>query len=288
MAYVKILAPLTGGTRDATVLAAAFAAAAPFKAHVIALFVRPDPAEAMPFFGEGVSGAMAQEIVDTAKTAADKAAQDARVALAAAAKDAGAVVIDQPRKCDTVSVSLREVEGNFADRVAQASQLSDLVVFGPLKANDKPGLAEAFEAALLETGRPVVLTGQTAPKNFARRIAIGGDGSGACARALIAAMPYLARAEAIELLTIRKPGTECESCDEARDYLALHGLNAAERMIDAGSRGIGEVLLEAASQSDAGLLVLGGYGHKSLLQMFSGGVTKHVVTHSELPLFLVH
>ena len=56
MAYVKILAPLTGGTRDAAVLAAAFAAAAPFKAHVIALFVRPDPAEAMPFFGEGVSG----------------------------------------------------------------------------------------------------------------------------------------------------------------------------------------------------------------------------------------
>jgi nucleotide-binding universal stress UspA family protein len=34
--------------------------------------------------------------------------------------------------------------------------------------------------------------------------------------------------------------------------------------------------------------VLGGYGHKSLLQMFTGGVTKHVVTHAELPLFLVH
>ena len=72
MAYVKILAPLTGGARDATVLASALAAAAPFKAHVVALFVRPDPSEAMPFFGEGVSGAMAQEIVDTAKEAADR------------------------------------------------------------------------------------------------------------------------------------------------------------------------------------------------------------------------
>ena len=288
MAYVKILAPLTGSASDATVLAGAFAAAAPFKAHVVALFVRPDPAEAMPFFGEGVSGAMAQEIVDTAKEAADKASNDARTALAAAAKDAGAVVIDRPEQRDTVSISFREVQGNFADRVTLAGRLSDLVVFGPLKQSDRPGMAEAFEATLLETGRPVVLTAQAATKNFARRIAIGWDGSGACARALIAAMPYLARAAAIELLTIRKPNIECESCDEARDYLALHGLGCRERMIDAGSRGIGEVLLEAASQGGADLLVLGGYGHKSLLQMFTGGVTKHVVAHAELPLFLVH
>ena len=78
MSYVKILAPLTGGSRDAIVLASAFAAAKPFNAHVVALFVRPDPAEAMPFYGEGVSGAMAQEIVDAAKEAADKAEQIAR------------------------------------------------------------------------------------------------------------------------------------------------------------------------------------------------------------------
>lgn len=288
MAYVKILAPLTGGACDATILASAFAAAAPFKSHVVALFVRPDPSEAMPFLGEGVSGAMAQEIVDTAKEASDKASAEAHAAIAAAAKDFGAVVTSRPEKRDTVSVSYREVQGNYADRVTVASRLSDLVVFGPLKQSDRPGMAEAFEATLLETGRPVVLTGQIAPKNFARRIAIGWDGSGACARALLAAMPYLARAESIELLSIRKPNTACESCDEARDYLALHGLSCNERMIDAGTRGIGEVLLESAAGSGANLLVLGGYGHKSLLQIFSGSVTKHVVTNAELPLFLVH
>jgi nucleotide-binding universal stress UspA family protein len=288
MAYVKILAPLTGGTRDATVLASAFAAAKPFNAHIIALFVRPDAVEAMPFFGEGVSGVMAQEIIDAAKEAADKASQDAHAAIAIVAGEAGAVLTAKPEKRDTVSVSLREVQGNFASRVAEAAQLSDLVVFGPLKQSDRPGLAEAFESTLLDTGRPVVLTGQIPPKDFARRIAIGWDGSGACARAMLAAMPYLARAEAIELLTIRKPNTECESCDEAREYLALHGLRCAEKMIDAGNRGIGEVLLEAASQGGAGLLVLGGYGHTRLLQMFSTSVTKHVVAHTELPLFLVH
>jgi len=288
MAYVKILAPVTGAARDATVLASAFAAARPFNAHVVALFVRPDPVEAMPFFGEGISGSMAQEIVDAAKEAADKASLEARAAIAIVAGEAGVVLTDKPEKRDTVSVSLREVSGNFAARVAEASQFSDLVVFGPLKQNDRAGLAEAFESALLDTGRPVVLTGQTPPANFAKRIAIGWDGSGACARAMLAAMPYLARAEAIELLTIRKPNAECESCDEARDYLAMHGLSCTERMIEAGNRSVGEVLLEAASQSGAGLLVLGGYGHSRLLQMFSTSVTQHVVAHAQLPLFLVH
>jgi nucleotide-binding universal stress UspA family protein len=288
MAYVKILAPLTGAARDATVLAAAVAAAQPFNAHIVALFVRPDPVEAMPFFGEGVSGVMAQEIVDAAKEAADKASQDARGAIAVVAGQLGAALTDKPEKRDRVSISLREVDGNFATRVAEASQLSDLVVFGPLKKSDRPGLAEAFEAALLDTGRPVVLTGQTPPTNFARHIAIGWDGSGACARAMLAAMPYLARAEAIELLTVRKPNTECESCDEAREYLSMHGLSCTEKMIDAGNRSIGEVLLEAASQSGAALLVLGGYGHSRLLQMFSTSVTQHVVAHAQLPLFLVH
>ena len=172
--------------------------------------------------------------------------------------------------------------------VAHLNEIDAPVPLQLVKASDRPGMAEAFEATLLETGRPVVLTGQKASKSFARRIAIGWDGSGACARALLAAMPYLARAEAIELLSIRKPNTECESCDEAREYLSLHGLSCEERMFDAGSRSIGEVLLEAASQGGTDLLVLGGYGHKSLLQMFSGGVTKHVVAHAELPLFLVH
>ena len=98
MSYVKILAPLTGGASDATVLASAFAAAAPFKAHVVALFVRTDPAEAVPFLSEGVSGAMAQEMVDAAKSASDTASSGARAALDAAAKAAGVVVIGKPEK----------------------------------------------------------------------------------------------------------------------------------------------------------------------------------------------
>ena len=287
MSYAKILAPLTGGTRDANVLASAFAAAKPFHGHVVALFVRPDPTEAMPFFGEGVSGVVVQEIIDAAKEAADKASEEAQSALKVAASEAGVTIIDAPARRDVATVSWREVQGNFADQVTQASRLSDLVVFGPLGADEKPGLSEAFESALLETGRPVLLTAQVPPKNFARRIAVGWDGSLSCARAVTAAMPYLEKADTVEILTVAA-GTSVEGLDEVREYLSLHGVTCSDRSVEAGQRPVGEVLLESASGSGAGLLVLGGYGHTRLRQMFFGGVTRHVVSHAELPLFLVH
>lgn len=286
MSYAKILAPLTGGARDATVLASAFAAAKPFHAHVVALFVRPDPSEAMPFFGEGVSGVVVQEIIDAAKEAADKAGEDARATLKSAASEAQAIALDAPARRDVVTVSYREVQGNFADQVTQASRLSDLVVFGPLTAGDKPGLTEAFEATLLETGRPVLLTAQVPPKNFARRIAVGWDGSVTCARALAAAIPYLKKAEAVTVLSVCNGAAE--GLGEVREYLSLHGVSCKEQCVESLQRATGEVLLEEASRGGAGLLVLGGYGHTRLRQMFFGGVTRHVVSHAELPLFLVH
>jgi nucleotide-binding universal stress UspA family protein len=287
MAYKKILAPLTGGARDASVLASALAAARPFNAHVVALFIRPDPAEAMPFFGEGVSGSMVQEIVDVAKEAADKASAEARASLEVAAKEAHAEILPSVARAAGLSASFKEERGNFADRVTLASRLADVVVFGPLKEGDKPGLTEAFESVLLQSSRPVLLAAHSAPKSFAERIAIAWDGSIASAHALTAAMPYIARAKSTEFLMVRRPGEEFD-CNEPREYMKLHGLTSTELTVDAGAKPIGQALLDGASAGGADLLVLGGYGHSRLWQLFAGGVTKHVVSHADIPLFLVH
>ena len=71
MSIAKILAPVTGGPRDAAVLANAIEAAKPFDAHVMAFFVRPDlerSASAI-FFTDGVSGVVVEEVVKATKDA---------------------------------------------------------------------------------------------------------------------------------------------------------------------------------------------------------------------------
>ncbi len=288
MSFVKILAPLTGGARDAVVLACAFAAAKPFHAHVAALFVRPDATEAVPFFGDGVSATVVQEIAEAAKVAADAAVKLARASLETSAKAAGAEIVASPAPGGAMTASFREVLGNFADQVTLAARLSDLVVFGPLKEGDRPGLTEAFEATLLETGRPVLLSANPVQSSFCKKIALAWNESVASAHAVTAALPFLQCAESVEILSVSRSKDQPIDSGELKTYLQLQGVSATERVVDAGNRVVGDVLLEEAIKSGAGMLVAGGYGHSRLREMFFSGVTRHVVSHAAMPLFLVH
>jgi nucleotide-binding universal stress UspA family protein len=288
MSIRKIIAPLTGVDRDRIVLASAFAAAKPFAAHVVALFVRPDPAEAMPFFGEGVSAVIVQEIVNVAKDAADKAAEMAKATLRFCADVEGVTIVERVESGAHTTASFRDVQGNFSDCIAKAARLADLVVFGPLSDVDKPGLTEAFEETLIGTGRPVLLSAQIPSTGFGEKVAIAWDGSVSSAHAVSAALPYLSQAKSVDILSVRTSTTDKNSLANVCEYLALHGISCTEHPIEAGAKPVGEVLLETAVSGGAGLFVLGGYGHSRLRQFFAGGVTRHVVSHAKIPLFLVH
>jgi nucleotide-binding universal stress UspA family protein len=288
MTFVKILAPLTGGPRDAAVLASAFAAAKPFNAHVAGLFVRPDATEAVPFYGESVSAGVMQEIANASKKASDEASKIALATLSASAAAAGAAVIETPEIGAAPTASFKQVTGNFADQVTRAARLSDLIVFGTLKEGDRPGLGEAFEATLIETGRPVLLTPEAATSTFCSKIAVAWNDSVASAHAVTAALPFLKCASTVEILSVTRGKDEAIDCGELCGYLRLHGVASTERKVDAGTRSIGDALLEEAVKSGAGMLVAGGYGHSRLREMFFAGVTRHVVGKASLPLFLVH
>jgi nucleotide-binding universal stress UspA family protein len=242
----------------------------------------------MPFFGEGVSGAVLQEIVDVAKEASDKAVERVTATLNAAAAAAEAEVLAAPAKHNGISASFLELTGNFADRLTQESRLCDLVVFGPLHEGEKAGLMEAFEAVLLDTGRPVLLTAQQPPATLGTRIAIGCDGTVASAHAVTAALPFLKRAESVALFTVKRGEEKAGVCAEVKAYLSLHGVTAMEKRVEPGARPLGEIVLGTALQCGADLLVLGGYAQSRLKQTLFGSVTRHVVSHARLPLFLVH
>ena len=288
MPIAKILVPVTGGARDVAVLANAIEAARPFNAHVMAFFVRPDLAEALAFFTDGVSGVVVEEVVKATKDAGDEAAKRVEATLDAICASSGMARVKHPARAGAVTLSLREVQGNFGDSLTAAARLSDLVVFGPIRENDQAGLAEAFVQVLVETDRPVLRATDVAPKGFARRIAIGWDGKTAAAQAVSAAMPYFAKADSLEILSIQRPPLKPEATEGLREYLSLHGIASTERLIDPGTKRIGEALLAAATEGNSDLLVVGGYGRGRLRESLIGGVTRHVIAHAGLSVFMVH
>ena len=288
MAIAKVLVPVTGGGRDTSLLLYAIEAARPFGAHVVAYFVRPDLAEALAFFSDGASGVVVDEIVKATRDAGDEAAQRVEAAISSACTGAGVARVRSPVRGDGVTVSLREAQGNIGDQLVLEARLSDLVVFGPIRESDQAGLAEAFVQVLVDTDRPVLRATDDLPRNFGQRIAIGWDGKKAASLAVTAAIPFLKRASHIEIFSIQRPPLTPEATEGLREYLALHGIQAMERLIDAGNKRIGEALLQAARQDNTDLLVMGGYGRGRLRESLIGGVTRHLIAHADVAVFMVH
>ena len=295
MTIAKIIAPMTGAKRDTAVLATAFAAAKPFNAHVVALLVHPDPRLTVPAMGAPIAPQIVQNIVDAAEELNRVAAKAVRAALAQAAAAAGALIVEQPERAQAVTCSYRETDGFFGDTVARAARLSDLVVFGPVATSDGPDVNDCFVEILTRTDRPLLLAAGV-PRNLTGKIAIAWDGSATASHAVLAAMPFLTRAESVTILHVGHGKSEDAGSSflrktglhELREYLALRGIAGNEQIFERGAKTTGEALLEAAVEHRVELLVMGGYGHSHLRETMFGGVTAHVRWHAELPVLMVH
>src|ERR1700727_3229602 len=74
MAICKLLLPLTGTAAGEPALATALTVARAWNAHVLALHVRVDSRDVAPLAGEGLSGAMIEEMMSaTEKESSDRA-----------------------------------------------------------------------------------------------------------------------------------------------------------------------------------------------------------------------
>ena len=287
MTYRKILVPLVGTGRDATVLRHGFELAKTFASHIAALFIRPDPAEVIPYLGDGISASVVQEVIDASREAAKVASAAARSAFDHAAKDAG-VAVDTAVRSAGVGANFYTREGVIDDVIAEEARLSDLVLFDCPAEAQEMGLRAAIESAIINGRRPVLLVPRSVAKIAGAKVAIGWDGGAAAAHAISAAIPLLKRADAIEILNVSTGPIDTVQLDRLRDYLALHGLQAIEHGINPGSQGIAVTLIDAAQRSDAGLLVMGGYEHSRLREIALGGVTRHILAHATMPVLLAH
>lgn len=133
-----------------------------------------------------------------------------------------------------------------------------------------------------------MLAPETAPKTVGTNVVIGWDGSVEAAHAITAARPFLTQAEKVEILNVEKGDLDPAVADMLSDYLELHGIESSEHLIDAGSRPVGEVMLEQASNAGCDLLVMGGYGHSRIRELLLGGVTRFIISHATVPVLLAH
>lgn len=287
MAFVKILVPVAGVARDRFALATALAAAKPFNAHVVALFVHADPRESVPYGELPLSPDIVQDLIDTAADLEKASSKAARATLASMAAEAGLRILSKPERGSTVTLSYEEMREHLPRALDKAARLCDLVVFPPIRETDEPEVQDAFIRTLTKVGRPVLLSAEHCPQSVGKRIAVGWDGSIVSAHALTAALPFLTRAEKIEVLTVQNGALPGNGKDVAA-YLALHGLSCTTTVVPRGEASTAEALVDTAANQGFDLLVCGGYGHSQIVESIFGGVTEHIVSHPMIPVLMMH
>ncbi|NWH09309.1 MAG: universal stress protein [Alphaproteobacteria bacterium] len=289
MTFRKILSPLVGRDRDMPVLGLSLLVAKTFASHVEALFVRPDPSDVLPYMGEGVSGAVVEQVIEAARKAAEESLAAAMKSLEEAARKLAVPLIETPGARQEATAALKVVQGHFPDAVEEASRLSDLVVFGAMSEDERFSLREALETAMMSGGRPVLLAPKSVPQTVATKTGIAYDGGASASHGVMAALPFLGHARTIELFHVASGKKSIQAVDDLREYLALRGLSATIHVIEPAGGSIGAQIVSEAAKTGCDLLVMGGYGHSRLREFVLGGVTRDVLGQAlPLPILMAH
>ena len=295
--FKTVLAHLTGTDCDASVLSTALQLARPFAGHLECIRVTADPAvliaQTMPFdSGMGVSGIVA-DVMGTIEQQNSERTKRARLNFSEFCKTRDIALADSPPGPGDVSVAWRERKGaDDVEALTAEARFHDLVVLAGGGERNGRLPPELMGDVIIGAGRPVVLAPQQPGKDPIRTVAVAWKDTAEAARALTAAMPILAKAQRIEILSANETDGEVTHCLDCSEnivrQLRWHGLNATTHFILPAGRSVPDAILETAHGLNADLLVMGGYGHGRLREFVFGGFTRRILDGADLPVFLFH
>ncbi|MCZ6465907.1 MAG: universal stress protein, partial [Alphaproteobacteria bacterium] len=253
MGIRTILVPLDGSEASKPALETAFMVGRDLAANVKVLHMRADPKDAVPLLGEGMSGTMIEEMIELAETEAAKRAARARAMFDGLCAEHGIAVVDKPDPAEKVSASWTEDMGREDEATAWRGRLVDLIVVGRPTSQSEGTSVMTLNAALFETGRPVLVAPPSAPGApgaLGRKVAISWNGSAQAARAVSAALPLITRADGVVILTVESDRTSASAAPELAAYLAWYGVKVETKTFAATDRAVGAELLKECA--DAG------------------------------------
>ncbi len=172
--------------------------------------------------------------------------------------------------------------------IGGAGRVYDLIVLGKPGSGAHDPRQASFEAALFETGRPILIAPPTPPSKLGETILIAWNRSSETARTVALAMPLLHRAKRVVILTIEVSTVPGPSGSLLATSLERNGIEAEHSTVERRSANEGPAILDKAAAINADLIIKGGYTQSRLRQMIFGGATSHILAHSNLPVFMAH
>ena len=151
------------------------------------------------------------------------------------------------------------------------------------------GAAETLEAALMDTGKPLLIAPATAPASLGKRIVIAWKDTPEAARAVSCALPFIGQADQVTIVTVLDDAdAKDESGSRLQRALRWHNKAVEVRTLLRGSASAADVLHREAEALGADLLVMGGYSHSRLREVVFGGFTRRTLGSAGIPVLMAH
>lgn len=289
MAYRRLLLPLTGTAAGEAALHTALMVARIWNAHVHCLHVRVDARDVAPLAGEGLSGAMIEEMMAATERESGERANRVHALFERFVQGRDVTIAlnaESALKAEGPTLSFESIAGREEDVVAQQSRLYDMAVVPHPEADDDVSSSDALHAVLFDSGRPVLIAPRQPPATIGTRVCCAWNGTAESAAAVAAALPWLHRAEQVQLLYSEDYQRRGPAVEGIQAYLRWHEVQSQAVPFKPQTREVGAGLLGAVRDFDADLLCMGAYSHSRLRQLILGGVTRHVLENADIPVLM--
>jgi len=271
-----IVVSLGTGGNDPTA-AFAISVAEIFEAHLAGVAVSYDP-----IIPGAVMGGIPTEFIETQRAESDKLANEAIARF------------EQGAKRSAISYETRTLSTSVAgaaDELAKIARRFDLAIVGQAN-RDTAGPAEVVdEGVLFESGRPVIVVPFIQKDGLKLdRVMVCWDGSRAATRAIADSMPFLRKAKQVEIVLVTSKGFKADEAPGAdlAKHLARHDLKITLKRITSPDIDVASTVLSYVADSNADMLVMGGYGHSRLREFVLGGVTRAILESMTVPTLMSH
>lgn len=190
-----------------------------------------------------------------------------------------------------ISVETRLVSGT-SKTFSEMARCFDLSIV--MQSDDHKGVSNSIliETTLFDSGRPLIIVPGVQQQTLKlEKVVCCWDGSRTAARAINDALPFLKKADAVELLIVADEKTANEPAlrgTEIGRHLARHDIRVGVKTIPVADTDIANTILSHVVHGQTSLLVMGGYGHSRLREFVFGGVTREMLSAMTIPVFMSH
>ena len=175
--------------------------------------------------------------------------------------------------------------------IAGEIRTADLAILGLGNPDSSVADAQGFrlDDVIVACGRPVLgLPIANLPKEIGRNVVLAWDGSRGAGRAMHDALPLLAEAASVAVLSVEPDEATRSSAQSAVAHLRRHGIAAEAREIANAGMEIGQVVLAQCEYLGADLVVAGAFGHSRLRESIVGGVSRSLLRQMLIPVLMSH